>query len=103
MADPAPQNLAAPALSSLGLYWTGTGWSAVMSNPYFQTNYMFYQSPLRGAAGPADQIARDLTSLGINYQVIDQAGRRRQPPAGLSRRDHAKRCSHTAQYGDHQQ
>src|SRR5215475_14502142 len=72
MADPAPQNLAAPALSSLGLYWTGTGWSAVMSNPYFQTNYMFYQSPLRGAAGPAEQIASDLTSLGINYQVIDQ-------------------------------
>src|ERR1700761_3656828 len=58
--------------TSIGLVWTGTGWSQVMANPYFGTTYIFYRSPLTGVAGPTDGIAADLTSLGINYRVIDQ-------------------------------
>src|SRR5262245_16783984 len=71
---------AAPVFTTSGLYLIGSGWSAVMTNPYFSTTYMFYQSPIRGLAGPGQQIATDLTSLGINYRVINEV-----PPGAVDR------------------
>src|SRR4051812_36053861 len=83
MADLTLQNPSPPGTSFLiagGLYWTGSGWSAVMSNPYFGTQWQFYQSPIRGLAGPASGIATELANLDIPYSVSDEI-----PPGTVNR------------------
>jgi hypothetical protein len=70
MADNTTQTF--PGSQVLGAYWINSGWSAVTANVNFGTTYLFYQSPITGSAGPAPNIANDLTSLGIDYKVLDR-------------------------------
>ena len=58
--------------TAVGLNMTAAGWSAVLNNPYFGTQWTFYRSPITGLAGPAPAIAENLTNLGIAYNVVDQ-------------------------------
>ncbi len=70
----------------VGGYLTQLGFNKVLRNPYFGSNWIFYQSPIRGVAGPAANIAVELNSLGISYQVINEV-----PQGALSYADAAQR------------
>src|SRR6476659_9905704 len=70
----------ASMITSLGLYWTGTGWSKVTNNLHTGTVWQFYQSAITGVAGPANATANELTQLGISYRVSNQL-----PPYSIDR------------------
>ena len=55
-----PQNnYVAPGVSMapVGLYYTGLGWSAVLSNPNLATKWGFFESPITGLSGPSTRLS----------------------------------------------